>query len=641
LNHQLKTFPSLESLFHATLALLLIGSLLRAEENLPQFPFPEEVMKPAWINARQQLQLASAGSFEIYHDFRFTDEVLKSGITFENKVVDDAGKFHKAVHYDHGNGIAVADVNGDDLIDIYFTTQLGSNALWRNLGGGKFEEITTADVAMATKISVTASFADTDNDGDPDLFVTTVRGGNHFFENDGAGIFTDKTEMAGLGHVGHSSGGIFFDYDRDGLLDLFVCNVGVYSNPDETGRGGYFKGVDDAFAGHLKPEERNERSLLYHNVGKNRFEEVSASMGLNDVSWTGDASPIDGNRDGWMDLYVLNMQGPDEYYENVSGKSFKRRSREVFPVTSWGAMGIKLFDYDNDSVMDLFITDMHSDMSQHLGPNHEKLKSEMLWPESMVGKKGESIFGNTLFRGRGAGVFEEVSDQLGTENYWPWGLSVGDMNADGWDDVFITASMNFPFRYAVNSLLLNNQGKAFLDSEFILGVEPRREGRTAKPWFTLDPKGADKDHALVKAHHLTSPVEVWAALGSRSSAVFDLENDGDLDIVTNEFNDIPMVLVSNLTAKRDVRFLKITLQGTQSNRDGLGAVVQVTTDSHTYTKVNDGVSGYLSHSVLPLYYGLANGEKLKGIEVRWPSGGTQKVEGLPQGGVLKIVESTN
>ena len=215
---------------------------------------------------------------------------------------------------------------------------------------------------------------------------------------------------------------------------------------------------------------------------------------------------------------------------------------------------------------------------------------------------------------------------------------MGDLNADGWDDVFITASMNFPFRYGVNSVLLNEGGKRFVDSEFILGVEPRRGGRTAKPWFRLDPKGEDGDHALVKERTITRPVEVWAALGTRSSAVFDLDEDGDLDIVTNEFNDGPMILVSDLSARKTVHFLKITLRGTRSNRDGLGAVVQVTTGSNTFTKVNDGVSGYLFHSVLPLYFGLGEGEAVRRTDIRWPSGTQQRIQGAPKSSSIRIRE---
>ena len=119
---------------------------------------------------------------------------------------------------------------------------------------------------------------------------------------------------------------------------------------------------EDAFSGHLKPE-RAERSILYRNEGGNRFVDVSQRTGLVDLSWSGDASAVDVNDDGWLDLYVLNMLGDNQYYENAGGKRFVRKSRQVFPRTSWGAMGIKVFDFNNDGRLDIFITDMHSDMS--------------------------------------------------------------------------------------------------------------------------------------------------------------------------------------------------------------------------------------------------------------------------------------
>lgn len=603
-----------------------------------KFPHPKEIMAPPWLKSRQQLQELSASGIDAFHDFKLNDTVETSGITFQNRIVDDAGKLYKAVHYDHGNGIAVADVDSDGLYDLYFTTQIGGNELWRNLGNGKFRNITTPGIALADKIGVTASFADTDNDGDPDLFVTTVRGGNHFFENDGTGTFVDRTEAMGLGYVGHSSGAVFFDYDKDGWLDLFLCNVGVYTT-DERGAGGYCIGLSDAFEGHTKPKERNERSILYRNEGGERFVDASEESGLVDESWTGDAAPFDYNNDGWVDLYVLSMQGHDELYENVQGK-FVKKSREVFPKTPWGSMGVQIFDFDNDGRQDLFITDMHSDMSEEVGPNREKAKSDMKWDEEMLQSGGQSIFGNAFFRSTKVGAFEEVSDELGAENYWPWGLSAGDLNADGFVDVFIAASMNYPFRYGVNSLLLNDRGKKFADSEFILGVEPRRGGRTAKPWFTLDPTGEDKEHGLVSEFNLTEPVEVWGSLGTRASVIFDFDNDGDLDIVTNEFHDGPMVLRSNLSEKKAINWLKVALTGKEgsSNRDGLGAVVSVTAGGKSYTQVHDGVSGYLSHSILPLYFGLGEAGKVERVTIKWPSGAEQVVSEPPVNAVVKVVE---
>jgi enediyne biosynthesis protein E4 len=586
---------------------------------------PAELQDSTWLQRAAAAQIKTASGLTAFHDFRFTDRVAESGITFTHRIVGDAGKSYKAVHYDHGNGLAVADVDGDGRLDVYFVNQVGGNQLWRNLGGGRFENITAAaGVAVADKVSVSASFADIDNDGDADLYVTTVRGGNRLFENDGRGRFTDISSASGLAYVGHSSAAVFFDYDRDGRLDLFLVNVGRYTTNRTAGDGyKYYVGIDKAFEGHLKPA-LSEPSILYRNAGGRRFVDVSKRLGLHDLSWSGDASAVDVNDDGWLDLYVLNMQGDDQYYENAGGKSFVKKSRQVFPRTSWGAMGIKVFDFNNDGLLDIFVTDMHSDMSDMVGPEREKTKSTMLWPASVVGSGKTSTWGNSFFLKEGPGKFREVSDTIGAENYCPWGPSVGDLNADGYDDAFIASGMNYPYRYMINSVKLNDRGRKFADAEFLLGIEPRQGGLTT-PWFELDASGKDKNHP--DADGATGRVAVWAARGSRAAAIFDLDGDGDLDIVTNEFNAAPMVLVSNLSERARVRYIEVKLTGTTSNRDGLGAVVKVTAGGSTYTKVFDGSSGYLSHSVYPLYFGLGASDTVERIQVTWPSGKEQVISG--------------
>jgi hypothetical protein len=604
----------------AAVVMLLAGV---AAQNVPIRYIPDDLQNTPWLQRLAAAQTRAAAGLAAFHDFQFTDRLAESGITFKHGIVDDAGKMYKAVHYDHGNGLAVADVDGDGRLDVYFVNQVGGNQLWRNLGGGRFENITAAaGVGVPAKISVSASFGDIDNDGDADLYVTTVRGGNMLFENDGKGRFKDVSKASGLAYVGHSSSAVFFDYDRDGKLDLFLVNVGRYTTNRIAGDGyKYYVGIDKAFEGHLKPGLA-EPSILYHNEGGNRFLDVSRRLGLRDRSWSGDASVVDVNDDGWLDLYVLNMQGNNEYYENAGGKSFVRKSRQVFPRTSWGAMGIKVFDVNNDGRLDIFITDMHSDMSHVPEPDHEKMKSTMKFEPRVVGDGKASIWGNSLFLKEGPGKFREVSDSLGTENYCPWGPSVGDLNADGYDDTFIASGMNYPYRYMINSVKLNDRGVKFADAEFVLGIEPRKGG-IATPFFELDASGKDKAHP--DAAGATGRVAVWGAKGTRSAAIFDLDGDGDLDIVTNEFNAAPMVLVSNLSEKTRLHYLEVKLTGTTSNRDGLGAIVKVTAGASSYTKVLDGNSGYLSHSLYPLYFGLGAAEAVDRIEVQWPSGKKQTV----------------
>ncbi len=588
----------------------------------------------AW-QVRKGEQMEKAKSYSSFYGFQFSDEYQKTGITFRHRIVEDSGKNWKPVHYDHGTGLTAADIDNDGLLDLYFVNHIGENQLWRGLGKGEFENITEeAGVGLKQKISAGAAFGDIDNDGDVDLFVTTVKMGNHLFENDGKGRFKDISTAAGVDQIAHSSGPVFFDYDNDGLLDLFVANVGVYTL-NEKGRGGFYLGMLDGFEGHTHPE-RYERSFLYHNEGGNSFKETAEAVGLIDDSWSGDASICDLNSDGFMDLYVLNMQGDDHYYENQGGKSFVEKAGDYFPKTSWGAMGVKFFDYNLDGHMDLYITDMHSDMTDaqttdgkdNITLEFEKGKSErwcgIEWTDAFLQGAANNIFGNVFYKNNGDGSFVEVSDQNGTETYWPWGVSVGDLNADGYEDIFVTGGMGYVFRYGINSVLLNEQGERFFDAEYLVGVEPRLNGRTHKTAFRLYCDSVDKDHPACAG--LTGTVTVDEALSTRSSIIIDLDDDGDLDIVTNEMNDRPQIFFSNLSEKKEIHFLKIKLIGQTSNRDAIGASVRVSVGGQLRIQMQDGKASYLGHSVIPLYFGLGNSTSVDFIEVKWPHGEVQKIE---------------
>lgn len=609
---------------------------------------------PAWLaeRARQEAQLA-AGS-PVVHDFRFTERRKETGITFVDSVVDDAARAYKLVHYDHGSGVCAADVDGDGLPDLFFVTQLGTNELWKNLGNDRFANVTDqAGLRWQDPIGVGCAFADIDNDGDPDLFVTTVRHGNRLYENIGNGTFRDITVAAGVAFSGHSSGALFFDYDDDGLLDLLVTNVGVFTS-NVVGPRGYYVGLNDALLGHLHPE-RFEASVLYHNLGGNRFKDVTREVGLVGRSWSGDATVLDVNDDGFPDLFILDMQGGSHLWLNEGGKQFRDATATYFPRTPWGAMGVKVFDFDGDGRLDLFTTSMHPDMWVDIPPGEWAAESRKDDTSQVAARvfptgKGGLIFGNALFANRGGGRFEEVSDPVGVETYWPWGPSVEDLNADGWDDIFIAAGMNFPYRYGINSVLLNDGGRRFLPSEFVVGVEPR--GAMEQVWFTLDCNGTDRDGAFCTrcsqpgadptlcrfdaTRHLT----IMGSRATRAAVALDLDGDGDVDIITNEFNAGPQVLVSDLAQRRRVHFLEVRLRGTRSNREGLGAQVTVVLPGgRRILKVQDGKSGYLSQSDLLLYLGLGEADHATEIDVRWPSGRRQTVAGpIAAGRTLDVVE---
>jgi hypothetical protein len=352
------------------------------------------------------------------------------------------------------------------------------------------------------------------------------------------------------------------------------------------------------------------------------------------------------------------MQGHDDLWHNLGGGRFEKRSRQVFPATPWGTMGAAVLDWNGDGLMDLFVTDMHTDMAgDPLRPEDERRKHDpkTMFPLRFLATDGNHILGNALFTNQGDGRFKDLSDAANVETGWPWGPSVADLNADGWPDIFVTAGMNFPFRYHGNDVLLNEGGKRFANVEFTLGIEPRE--RLMRPWFDLDCDGADVKHdicqgeaAPVMTNNTKTPEErgkstarhgrvtVWAARASRSAAIFDIDDDGDLDIVTNNFGDVPQVFISDLAQRGKVHFLKVRLVGQRSNRDGFGAVVTLRASGRTQVRVNDGKSGYLAQSVMPLYFGLGSAERADSVTVKWPTGKQQVVRGPLRSGTTIVVK---
>jgi hypothetical protein len=581
--------------------------------------------------------------------FRFVNNQKESGISFRHHPTHDSAKYYKANHYDHGVGILAADVNNDDRIDVYFLNQIGPNALYKNLGNGRFEDMTQASgTGLGDRVSVGGSFADYDNDGDQDLFVTSVRIGNVLLENDGKGAFTDVTEGSGLEYKGHSSGSVFFDFDNDGLLDLFLVNVGRYTT-DGFDEQGYYVGRDKAFLLHLQ-KEFGESSILYKNLGNGRFKDVTGSIGIEVLGWNGDATVVDYNDDGYPDLYLVNMQGDDQFFENVGGQSFKEITDRVFSKTAWGAMGVKFFDYNNDLQIDLMTTDMHSDMMKGFKEEEEEMKLPVRLARPEMGDISNNILGNTFYKNLGNQTYQEISDEIGAETYWPWGISVEDLNADGYQDIFVASGMGYPFRYGRNIFLLNNRGEDFKHTEIAVGIEPRATGNRINDFFRLDCEDADRQRReCVRDFNNGRDCQanevcyeegfVMGARSSRSSVIFDIDNDGDLDIITNEFNDFPQVLISNLAQENEINFLKVKLIGMASNKDAVGARVTIFYGNHRQVRYVEGKSGHLSQSQLPLYFGLGHYKAVDRMEIVWPSGRKQVIDkGLEINELAKIIE---
>ena len=285
--------------------------------------------------------------------------------------------------------------------------------------------------------------------------------------------FEDVTAKAKLTHVGHSQSAVFFDYDNDGKVDLFLTNTSSWTSNKFDTHSRYWLGNGDFASIMLSPKEHN---VMYRNNGDGTFTDVTEKVGLKGRGWAGDAVAFDYNGDGKMDLFVGCMFGRSQLYRNDGGK-FTDVTLSVLKRTPWGAIGTKTFDSRNLGRFDLFVVDMHSDMWMGLDRNHRSLSdardyqnSKFAPPLRAPGNLGpqeiaeereliqkmdtrpeEVFFGNAFYRNEGGGKFVEVSEKVGLETFWPWGIADGDFDNDGWVEMFPAR------RYGLPILLLAQQ----------------------------------------------------------------------------------------------------------------------------------------------------------------------------------------
>ena len=569
----------------------------------------------------------------------FQERAREAGIAFRmHSLPKEQGEPFHINLYDHGSGLAVGDYDNDGREDIYFLNQLGPNALYRNVGDGSFVDVTAkAGVAIGNRISVGATFADYDNDGWPDLFVTTTRGGNVLFHNRGDGTFQDVTAAAGLSHGGHSQTPVFFDYDNDGYLDLFLTNTAHWTTDVFDSATGYFEGKPDL--GSLLTSAK-ESNILYHNNGDGTFTDVTDRAGLRGRGWAGDVAVFDYDEDGFLDLFVPSMVGRGQLYRNTGHGTFRDVTAETLGRTPYGAVGCKVFDYDGDGRLDLFVVDMHSDMWMGVDAGHVSLdvarrvqhrrfrtpKGPTINEEApgliqiqraMFARQGEDfdalLFGNGLYRNLGHGKFTETAVAAGLETLWPWGVATGDFDNDGHEDVFIPSGMGYPYYYWPNQLMMNNGDGTFHDRAADFGVEPPRGG------IYLEERVAGRQ----------------ATRSSRAAVVADFDGDGRLEIVTNNFNDRPNYFANRFPRRN---YVELRLTGTQSNRDAIGAVVRLWVGKTVMVRQVNPAGGYLAQSSGVVHFGLGDHTKVDRIEIRWPRGIVQRLDHPEINTLLQIRE---
>ena len=496
-------------------------------------------------------------------------DAKQTGITFANTLpADTSFNILNYLYYYNGGGVAVGDVNNDGLPDLYFTSNLGANRLYLNKGGYRFEDITErAGVADSVGWKSGVTMADVNGDGYVDIYVSGVsylgvHGRNLLYINNRDGTFSDETREYGLDFEGYSTQALFFDYDGDGDLDMYLLNHSVHT---EHGSG------SAASRG-----ERNPRAgdRLYRNDG-GHFVDVSAAAGIyGGVFGYGlgvTASDLDG--DGCLDLYVANdFQEDDFLYHNNCDGTFTEVGAAAMPHTSRSSMGVDAADFNNDGRPDVVSADMLPSREDVL-ESSATVESYGLYTRKLAAGYHPQFARNALQLNRGAGRFSDIGLLAGVAaTDWSWAPLFADFDNDGRKDLFITSGiyrrptdldyLAYVSQPAVQASLARGSTRQNLTLE-------RRMPHVAAPSHLFRNTGDLAFADVSSAWGLAEPGF------SNGAAYVDLNNSGALDLVVNRVNAPAAIYRNHLREANHAHFLRVVLRGEGANTEGIGAKVLV------------------------------------------------------------------
>ena len=581
-----------------------------------------------------------------------------TGIEFQNFVSDSVLLNNRILG--QGAGVALGDVDGDGLPDVFLARTEGCNGLYRNLGNWHFQDVTKASgVGACDRRNTGAAFADIDGDGDLDLILLSTTGPNAIFLNDGKGVFAERRDL-GLDPTGKGGTTITMaDVDGDGQLDLYVANYKNYSLEDSVPpqRRAFSQMVREVSKGKFEivPEFRHEYKLVmrpdmgglrmtmrgnpddfYKNDGghftrvpftSERFVDASGKRLTEDPeSFALDAKFVDFNGDGWPDLYVSNdFEDTDQLWLNDGHGNFRLADWKAQRQISNSSMGADVGDLNADGIPDLFEVDMMANDSR-------RQKTQIPTHTALPKKPGEMELElqqqrNTLFLNRGDGTFEEAGQYAGVEaSGWSWSTMLMDVDLDGWEDILIANGHLWDIMDADTQERLQNRLTA-IDWQKTRWEFPKLKLKNV----AYRNKGDMTFEDVSQKWHFGTEEAV-----SHSMAAADLDGDGDLDVIVNRLGSPALVLRNDASAAR----VGVRLIGDKPNTRAVGSKVTLLGGAVPIQKHEVLVGGlYMSHSDYELSFAMGKSDSATLI-VDWRDGRQTRIDGVKPNRIYEITAAT-
>ena len=545
-----------------------------------------------------------------------------SGINFQNELNEGLNTNILVYEYFYnGGGVALGDFNGDQLVDIYFTSNMGDNKFYLNKGDLEFQDITQVSQATGRagpwKTGVNA--ADVNGDGRLDLYICysgalpPEKRKNQLYLNIGndennVPIFIESAEALGLASAAFSTQSYFVDYDHDHDLDMILLNHNPKNLPilNETRTRSLLK-VDDPM-----------RGIRIFNQQNGVFVDVTASTGVSssELSYGLGVGIADLNNDQWPDFYVSNDYSvPDYLYINQQDGTFQNRLTSSVGHTSQFSMGNDVADLNNDGFQDILTLDML--------PEDNKRQKLLLAPDdySKFDLNIRSGFyyqymRNMLQLNNGNGTFSEIGQFAGISNTdWSWSALLADFNNDGWKDLYVT---NGYFRDYTNLDFINYmndfvQQKGRLKRDDVLEIINQMPSSDISNYM-YEGRGSSQFVNVTQGWSLDQNSN------SNGAAYADLDNDGDLDLVVNNINKEAFIYENESTNQNDNHYLQIQLKGPGKNPFGMGSVIRAYVDDEIYTVEQFTARGYQSSVSNVIHMGLGTAAQVDSLAIAWPGG---------------------